>query len=235
MNPSGAYIKNQILTDLFKSRELCEMLNKFDAGAGNEDLKSELFFVLCNQSESKIIELNANKQMMFFATGIIQKMVFQKGNFYRTYRKTNIELNNNIEIESEEYNRDKDIMLNRVQESYENDLHWVERSMVSLYLDKGSMTKISEDVKMPFKQVQKIMKSARTKVDNAINGKMIGNYVVANMDIIFDINETVCPDNINEILEAAWEYISYRIKGTKIPSSENYIKEIKPIKLKRII
>jgi hypothetical protein len=56
-----------------------------------------------------------------------------------------------------------------------------------------------------------------------------------NMDIIFDINETVCPDNINEILEAAWEYISYRIKGTKIPSSENYIKEIKPIKLKRII
>ena len=112
MNHSGAYIKNQILTDLFKSRELCEMLGKFDAGAGNEDLKSELFFVLCNQSESKIIELNANKQMMFFATGIIQKMVFQKGKFYRTYRKTNIELNNNIEIESEEYNRDKDIMLN---------------------------------------------------------------------------------------------------------------------------
>ncbi len=61
------------------------------------------------------------------------------------------------------------------------------------------------------------------------------HIVVANMDIIFDINESVCPDNINEILEAAWEYISYRIKGTKIPSSENYIKEIKPIKLKRII
>jgi hypothetical protein len=213
------------------------MLGKFDAGAGNEDLKSELFFVLCNQSESKIIELNANKQMMFFATGIIQKMVFQKGKFYRTYRKTNIELNNNIEVESEEYNRDKDIMLNRVEVSLESDLHWVERAMVSLYLDKGSMTKISEDVKMPFKQVQKIMKAARTKIDNAINGKTVGNYVVASMDIVFDINESVCPDNINDILEEAWEYINYRVTGTKVPSNaiDNYIKEIKPIKLKRII
>ncbi len=79
MNPSGAYIKNQILTDLFKSRELCEMLGKFDAGAGNEDLKSELFFVLCNQSESKIIELNANKQMMFlYACVRVQSLLLAK-------------------------------------------------------------------------------------------------------------------------------------------------------------
>jgi hypothetical protein len=113
----------------------------------------------------------------------------------------------------------------------------VERAMVSLYLDKGSMTKISEDVKMPFKQVQKIMKAARTKVKDAINGKAIGNYVVASMDIVFDINESVCPDNINDILEEAWEYINYRVTGTKVPSNsiDTFIKEIKPIKLKRIV
>jgi len=237
MKTLDAYTKNKILTDLFKSRELDEMLNKFDAGAGNEDLKSELFLVLCNQPEAKIIELNGNRQLMFFATGIVQKMIFQKGKFYRTYRRVTNEFNTNIEIEEEEYNRDKDIMLNRVEVSLETDLHWVERAMVSLYLDKGSMTKISEDVKMPFKQVQKIMKAARTKIDNAINGKTVGNYVVASMDIIFDINESVCPDNINDILEEAWEYINYRVTGTKVPSNaiDNYIKEIKPIKLKRII
>jgi len=237
MNHSVAYTKNQILSNLFKSKELDEMLNKFDAGAGNEDLKSELFLVLCNQPEAKIIDLSGNKQLMYFATGIVQKMIFQKGKFYRTYRRVTNEFNNNIEIEEEEYNRDKDIMLNRVEVSLESDLHWVERAMVSLYLDKGSMTKISEDVKMPFKQVQKIMKAARTKIDNAINGKTVGNYVVASMDIVFDINESVCPDNINDILEEAWEYINYRVTGTKVPSNaiDNYIKEIKPIKLKRII
>jgi hypothetical protein len=237
MNPSVASTKNQILTDLFKSRELADMLCKFDAGAGNEDLKSELFLVLCNQPEAKIIELSGNRQLMYFATGIVQKMIFQKGKFFRTYRTITTEFNNNIEIEEEEYNREKDVMLNRVEASLEADLHWVERAMVSLYLDKGSMTKISEDVKMPFKQVQKIMKAARTKVKDAINGKAIGNYVVASMDIVFDINESVCPDNINDILEEAWEYINYRVTGTKVPSNsiDTFIKEIKPIKLKRIV
>lgn len=237
MNHSVAYTKNQILTDLFRSRELDEMLNKFDAGAGNEDLKSELFFVLCNQPEAKIIELSTNKQLMYYSTGIVQRMIFQKGKFFRTYRKHTTEFNNNIEIEEEEYNSDKDIMLNRVEESLEVDLHWVERAMVSLYLDKGSMTKISEDVRMPFKQVQKIMKAARTKINDAINGKMIGNYVVASMDIVFDVSESVNAENINDILEEAWEYINYRVNGTKVPSNaiDTYIKEIKPIKLKKII
>jgi hypothetical protein len=57
------------------------------------------------------------------------------------------------------------------------------------------------------------------------------------MDIIFDINESVCPDNINDILEEAWEYINYRVTGTKVPSNsiDTFIKEIKPIKLKRIV
>ena len=237
MNHSVAYTKNQILTDLFRSRELDEMLNKFDAGAGNDDLKSELFFVLCNQPEAKIIELSTNKQLMYYSTGIVQRMIFQKGKFFRTYRNHTTEFNNNIEIEEEEYNSDKDIMLNRVEQSLEVDLHWVERAMVSLYLDKGSMTKISEDVRMPFKQVQKIMKAARTKINDAINGKMIGNYVVATMDIVFDVSESVNAENINDILEEAWEYINYRVNGNKVPSNaiDTYIKEIKPIKLKKII
>jgi hypothetical protein len=237
MKVLDVYTKNHILTTLFKSRELAEMLSKFDAGAGNEDLKSELFLVLCNQPEAKIQELAKNSQLMFFATGIVQRMIFQKGKFYRTYRTITTEFSSNIEIEEEEYNTEKDIMLNRVEDSLENDLHWVERAMVSLYLDKGSMTKISEDVRMPFKQVQKIMKAARTKIKDSINGKVIGNYVVANVDIVFDVSESVNAENINDILEEAWEYINYRVNGTKVPSNaiDTYIKEIKPIKLKKII
>jgi hypothetical protein len=81
------------------------------------------------------------------------------------------------------------------------------------------------------------MKAARTKINDAINGKMIGNYVVASMDIVFDVSESVNAENINDILEEAWEYINYRVNGTKVPSNaiDTYIKEIKPIKLKRIV
>lgn len=237
MKASDAITKNHILTDFFRSRDLSEMLSKFDAGAGNEDLKSELFLVLCNQTEAKIIDLHTNKQLMFFATGIIQRMIFQKGKFYRTYRKHTLEFNNNIDLINDNYDLDTDIILNKIEESMDKDLHWVERAMVGLYLDKGSMTKISEDVRMPFKQVQKIMKAARTKINDAINGKMIGNYVVASMDIVFDVSESVNAENINDILEEAWEYINYRVNGNKIPSNktDTYIKEIKPIKLKRIV
>lgn len=238
MNNSLAHLKNQILTDLFKSERLNEMLRKFDAGAGNDDLKSELFLVLCNQPESKIIELNEKNQLMFFCTGIVQRMIFQnRSKFSRMYRNYSVEFNENDESEAEEYDFEKDKLLERVEGSLENDLHWVERSMISLYLDKGSMTKISEAVKIPLKQVAKIMSTARTKIDNAINGKLNGSYVVASMDIILDVSESVTPENINDILEEAWEYINYRINGNKVPSNGNdtFVKEIKPIKLKRIV
>jgi hypothetical protein len=153
------------------------------------------------------------------------------------YRNYSVEFNENDESESEEYDFEKDKLLERVEGSLENDLHWVERSMISLYLDKGSMTKISEAVKIPLKQVAKIMSTARTKIDNAINGKLNGSYVVASMDIILDVSESVTPENINDILEEAWEYINYRINGNKVPSNGNdtFVKEIKPMKLKRIV
>jgi uncharacterized membrane protein YqhA len=62
-------------------------------------------------------------------------------------------------------------------------------------------------------------------------------FVVASMDIILDVSESVTPENINDILEEAWEYINYRINGNKVPSNGNdtFVKEIKPMKLKRIV
>ena len=238
MSNSVVHLKNQILADLFKSDKLNEMLRKFDAGAGNDDLKSELFLVLCNQPESKIIELKDKNQLMFFCTGIVQRMVFQKGSkFHRTYRKHSVEFNENDEQELEQYDVEKDKLLDRVEQGLENDLHWVERSMISLYLSKGSMTKISQDVKLPVVQVRKIMKAARTKIDNAINGKINGNYIVATMDIVLDVNDKVTPENVNEILEEVWEYVNYRVNGNKVPSNSNdtFLKEIKPLKIKKIV
>jgi hypothetical protein len=57
-----------ILSELFQSKQLNNMLSKYNAGAGSDDLKSELFVVLCSQDSNKILELDAKGQLMFFAT-----------------------------------------------------------------------------------------------------------------------------------------------------------------------
>jgi hypothetical protein len=52
------------------------------------------------------------------------------------------------------------------------------------------------------------------------------------------VPEDVTPDNINDILEEVHEYMMQRLHGRIIPSKgqkNGYIKEIQPIRVKKVI
>jgi hypothetical protein len=61
-----------ILAEFYQSPDLDKMLSKFNAGAGQDDLKSELFATLCEKKDELIVDLFQKKQLMFYATGIVQ-------------------------------------------------------------------------------------------------------------------------------------------------------------------
>lgn len=239
MNPLAANGRNQILTELFNSTELNKMLAKHDAGAGNDDLKSELMTVLCTQPFEKIEQLHTDKQLMYFATGIVRRMIFQKGSkFHRTYRKTSLEFNDSLETEDICYDHERDSKESKVMEVIDKELHWVERSMLGIYLEKGSMYKASQDTGISIKQVKNIIKKARGKINTSMNGKLLGNYIVANMEFVIDVNTEVTPETIIDLMDEVQDYIEYKLAGTSIPTKtkqDAFVKEIKGIRVKKII
>ena len=66
----------------------------------------------------------------------------------------------------------------------------------------------------------------------------MGNYIVVTGEFVLDIPQDVTPDNINDILDETLDYMKMRLEGRMIPSKEKtngYIKDIKPLKAKKII
>jgi len=241
INPLGASITSRsIISQLWADPKLNEMLGKFNAGAGQDDLKSELFAVLCEKESDFILDLWAKKQLLFYCTGIVQRMIFQPGNrFHRRYRTQSYEYTEAILNTTDEvYNDDKEKRLQDLETAMDKDLHWVEKSMVKLHQDLGSMEKISKVTKISFNQVDRIYKKAKEKLRTSLSGKLMGNYIVVNSEFVLDIPQDVTPDNINDILDETLEYMRMRLEGRMIPSKEKtngYIKDIKPLKAKKII
>lgn len=241
INPLGAYItKDSIISQLWGDVKLNQMLSKFNAGGGQQDLKSELFAVLCEKDSEFILDLWSKKQLLFYCTGIVQRMIFQAGNrFHRRYRTQSYEFTESLlNITNEDYNKDKEDKLQNLEHALDTDLHWVEKSMVKLHQDLGSMERISKATKISMKQVDRIYKKAKEKLRTSLSGKLMGNYIVVTSEFVLDIPEDVTPDNINDILDETLEYMQMRLEGRMIPSKEKtngYIKDIKPLKVKKVI
>jgi hypothetical protein len=241
ISPSAVSITSRsIISNLWADPKLNDMLSKFNAGAGQEDLKSELFAVLCEKENDFICDLWAKKQLLFYCTGIVQKMIFQPGNrFHRRYRTQSYEYTEAmLNVSDDGYNADKESKLQNLEAAIEKDLHWVERSMVKLHQDLGSMERISKATKISMKQVDRIYKKAKEKIKTSLSGKLMGNYIVVTNEFVLDIPQDVTPDNINDILDETLEYMRMRLEGRMIPSKEKtngYIKDIKPLKAKKVI
>jgi hypothetical protein len=229
-----------ILAEFYQSPDLDKMLSKFNAGAGQDDLKSELFATLCEKKDELIVDLFQKKQLMFYATGIVQRMIFQPGNrFYRRYRTQTYEYTEALFNEqTDDSKAQRESQLQAMEQAIENDLHWVEKAMLKLHQELGSMEKISKETKISMKQIERIYKKGKEKIRTAMTGKMIGNYLLVTNEMLIDVPEDVTPDNINDILEEVHEYMMQRLHGRIIPSKgqkNGYIKEIQPIRVKKVI
>ncbi len=63
MKPSDVYTSSRlILSSLFSDPRTDQMLAKFNAGGGQQDLKSELFAALCEKDEKLICEMHSDSQ-----------------------------------------------------------------------------------------------------------------------------------------------------------------------------
>jgi hypothetical protein len=81
-------MKNTILSDLYQSKELAELINKMHPEHLREDLKQELFLTLCETQDQKIIDLHNRKQLKFYVTRIVLNMIASNTSpFYKKYRR----------------------------------------------------------------------------------------------------------------------------------------------------
>lgn len=121
------YQRNDILTELWNSKEVNDAIKKMHPKELQEDLKSEVFLILAELDATKLIDLYEKKQIKFYMVRIMLNLVQSTDKkFYGKYRNF-VEY---IEVEKE------DVKENDLTENITNvfeQLYWYQKEILRLY------------------------------------------------------------------------------------------------------
>jgi hypothetical protein len=80
--------KNEIISNLYKSKLFQDCINRIEPHYLREDLKSEVIVILLEKSNEQIIDLYASEKLQCYAKNIAYNLLkFKKGNgFHKQYR-----------------------------------------------------------------------------------------------------------------------------------------------------
>lgn len=127
MNSENLYQRNDILTELWNSKEVNDAIKKMHPKELQEDLKSEVFLILAELDATKLIDLYEKKQIKFYMVRIMLNLVQSTDKkFYGKYRNF-VEY---IEVEKE------DVKENDLTENIINvfeQLYWYQKEILRLY------------------------------------------------------------------------------------------------------
>lgn len=148
--------KNDILTQLFKSRFINDLIYKITSGhALSEDLKSELFLILMEMSEVRIKRAYEQNYLNYLCINILKKQYHSNTSpFHKLYRKNSasqIPIYNEEDqladlVESDDINETEDL-LNKIEWIVENKLTLIDKELFKLYYKMGRYNKVDGDLR----------------------------------------------------------------------------------------
>lgn len=170
-----------IIEKLYKDEYLDQLIQKLN-WYENEDFKQELFLILLEQKEEKIIQLYKNNEIYAFINKIITNQTHSKTSpFYKQYRKQNKELFitsieedihhklNNLKEEETEEERDYYEYLQNVKEQVRQEIESIEdlftRTLIKyVIMSKLTVQFISKFTQIPSHKIYKIVAEEKLKI-----------------------------------------------------------------------
>ena len=155
-----------MIDQLYKDKRIDEACKKIAKGNDLwQDLKQELFIVLCEYDQSKLKEINDKKQIMFFIVRILLNFYNSKTSpFYKKYKHINDEVIDLKLIKHFEDDKPYSQELDRIELAFEiADLSWYERGIAKLYFKERSFRKLSAKLDIPTRSLCETMKDVKRK------------------------------------------------------------------------
>lgn len=129
-----------------------------------DDLKSEVFLILAELPEHKIIDLYNKKQLRFYVVRIMLNLVQNSNNqFYKRYR-------NFVEYTAREtIETDEEDISHKVRLSVD-DLHWYKKELLRLYTEefKCNAKALSRDTGIPYMSIVRTLNITKSELKSKI-------------------------------------------------------------------
>lgn len=150
--------KQKIILQLWENKELNDAIEKMHPEELREDLKSELFVVLCEMDEIKLVDMFDRGVIRFYLVRtMLNMMQSNTSQFYKTFRKQ-------FEPQAAVHERDEDL-LDKVDKEV-NKLHWYCADILRLYALQfnGNAKELSRHTGIPYMSIIRTLKLTKNQL-----------------------------------------------------------------------
>jgi len=164
--------KNQVIEQLFISKNFNDCLIKMEPDHLRDDLKAEVILIVCELPSEKILGLHERNELEFYTVRIILNLIKSSTSpFAKKYRQNTIELSMKdhpvIDINEIHDRADREQKEDMIIGQIEN-LHWYKSEMVKLYMRLGNYRAIEAETRIPFGSCYKSIKQSFAELKAAV-------------------------------------------------------------------
>jgi len=160
-------VKNKILTEYWTLKEVNDAFAKMHPEDLQYDLKAEVFLVLCEMNEDKLIGMYERNELKFYIVRIMLNMIkSDRSNFYKSYRNYTEYVDNDTEAE---VNFDKSDLVDKLEKNLEG-LHWYNKEILKLYaIDfKKNAKELSRKTGIPYMSIVRTINKTKKQMKTNI-------------------------------------------------------------------
>ncbi len=163
--------KNEIVTELYNSKEFNDCISKMEPEHLRDDLKAEVTLILLETEERKLIEIHAAGALRYYTVRIIMNLIQSKTSlFYKRYRQQVAEVTDRFIAEQDqdfEERLTREDIEDRAMREIDN-LYWYNAGVVKLYLKHGNYRAIEEDTGIPYSSAYKTIKKSFQEIKQKV-------------------------------------------------------------------
>lgn len=153
--------KNKIIEQFWNSKEVDEAFGKMHPKELQYDLKAEVFLVLCEMDEEKLIGLYQRCELKFYIVRTMLNMIkSDRSAFFKNYRNFNDYTDTGKQTEPESSD-----LLDRMESKLEG-LHWYHKEILKLYaIDfKKNAKELSRKTGIPYMSIIRTLSKTKKEL-----------------------------------------------------------------------
>jgi hypothetical protein len=161
-------VKNEILTQYWASKEVNDAFEKMQPEELRYDLKAEVFLVLCEMDDEKLIGMFERNELKFYIVRIMLNMIkSDRSSFYKNYRNHTEFVN--VDKDFELINYDKMDLVDKLEQNLEG-LHWYNKEILKLYaIDfKKNAKELSRKTGIPYMSIVRTINKTKKQMKTNI-------------------------------------------------------------------
>ena len=210
--------RTEIILQLWNDPDIRQAIGKMQPVELQDDLRQEMFLVMCELEEGRLAKMHADGWVKFFLVRTMLNMVkSDRSTFFKKFRQTFLELSSNhsagVEIMTNfESSEAKETNVISAVES----LPWYDRELLKLYAEEKNIAKLSKDTRIPYRSLFKTITKAKQKVRKAMTktqGRLMGHDAICTMEVSIDIQNDKTPEQVADVLAEISAVIRERIAG----------------------